>query len=94
MSRLHVRLNTARWRAARMAVLSRDGYRCRACGGAGRLEVDHIRPLWKGGAPYGLENLQALCRRCSIEKTARENRKPRTASQRAWDALVNELQQR
>ena len=58
--------------ALRRAVFARDRYRCRTCGGAGRLECDHIRPLWKGGDPWKLANLQSLCRGCHIEKTRAE----------------------
>ena len=32
------------------------------CGRAGRFEAGHIVLLEWGGAPYALDNLQALCR--------------------------------
>ena len=67
------RLPYRRWRRVRLVVLSRDGYRCRACGKAGRLEVDHVVPLHSGGAPWELSNLQTLCEKCHWEKTAGEN---------------------
>lgn len=35
-------------------------------------QVDHIVPLSKGGKKYDYENLQALCRTCHSQKTARE----------------------
>ena len=54
------------------ALLDRDAWTCTACGKAGRLEVDHIKPLENGGAVYGLGNLQALCRSCHISKTRGE----------------------
>ena len=60
----------------RRAVLNRDGYRCTSCGKAGALEVDHIRPMYKGGAALSPDNLQALCRACHIEKTRTENTAP------------------
>ena len=53
-----------RWQLARRAALEKDGYRCRSCGKAGVLQVDHIQPLHVGGEPYGLENLQSLCVEC------------------------------
>ena len=48
----------------RRRCLDRDGWRCRACGKAGRLELDHVVPLQAGGAAMDASNLQALCRRC------------------------------
>jgi hypothetical protein len=51
----------------RAAVLVRDGGRCRACGSARRLEIDHIVPVSKGGATEE-SNLQTLCRRCNRRK--------------------------
>lgn len=81
------------WRRVRRVILDRDGYRCRACGKAGILEVDHRIPLRAGGAPYDPDNLQALCRGCHFAKTAAEQpgRQPRTLEQRRYRALVEEL---
>ena len=61
--------NPRRWRAIRRLVLQRDNYRCRACGKAGRLEVDHIIPVVQGGAWWDAEGLQALCRPCHFSKS-------------------------
>ena len=91
MSRHHYRLNARRWAVVRRAVLARDGRRCRQCGKAGRMEVDHVRPLRRGGDPYGLDNLQALCRVCHIAKTAGENRRALTPAEAAWRDFVGEL---
>ena len=55
------------------------------------MEVDHVRPLYRGGAPWALSNLQTLCRRCHIAKTAAENRRPPTPAEAAWRALVREV---
>ena len=85
------RVNPKRWAQVRRQVLERDGYRCRCCGRAGRLEVDHIRPLHKGGDPWSLDNLQTLARGCHIAKTRRENQRTPTPAERAWASLVNEL---
>lgn len=68
------RTNRKRWGAVRLAVFTRDGYRCRACGRAGRLECDHLVPLWQGGQEWDKGNLQALCRRCHMHKTCKERR--------------------
>ena len=91
MSKRHVRLHGARWAQVRRAVLERDGYRCVKCGKAGRLEVDHIQPLHKGGAPWDPANLQSLCRDCHIGKTRSENYRPMTPDEAAWRRLVSEM---
>ena len=91
MSRNHLHLHARHWGRVRRAVLERDGWRCRKCGRAGRLEVDHVVPLKRGGDPLALDNLQALCRACHIEKTRRENRRPPTPAEAAWRRLVAEM---
>ena len=48
----------------------RDGYRCRICGRTNRfdnLEIDHIKPIAKGGKST-YDNLQTHFRRCNKEK--------------------------
>ena len=72
----HRKIHRGRWRRVRQRVLNRDKYRCQRCGRAGRLEVDHVRPLRRGGSPYDPANLQALCRSCHILKTSGENTRP------------------
>ena len=93
MGRHHQRLERGRWEDVRRRVLDRDGWRCRSCGLAGRLEVDHITPLEDGGESYALLNLQALCRRCHISKTGRENRarRPVAPEVQRWRDLVEEV---
>ena len=54
--------NPRRWQAVRRAVFKRDGYRCRSCGKAGRLECDHVVAIFRGGDWWAVENCQALCR--------------------------------
>jgi len=51
----------------RALVIVRDGGRCRRCGSAIYLEVDHIVPLSRGGNSEDC-NLQTLCRRCNRRK--------------------------
>lgn len=94
MSRWHARARVGgrRWMAVRDAVLRRDGYRCKVCGRAGRLQVDHIRPLSKNGDPYDPENLQAICRGCHAAKTDGERpRAPRQLSpaEQKWRDYLN-----
>ena len=79
----------ARWDRARRAAKERDGWRCRLCGRAGRLEVDHVLPLHKGGPEFDPANMQTLCRACHVNKTNVENGvKPWPAE---WSSLVYEL---
>ena len=57
----------------RWAVLKRDNYSCKGCGRtpsndhAVELEVDHIKPIARGGE-NNIENLQTLCRDCNQGK--------------------------
>ncbi len=61
------------WRM-RWKVISRDYYKCVACGRAPakdpsvELHVDHIKPWSKGGETV-LENLQTLCATCNLGKS-------------------------
>lgn len=57
----------------RFSIYKRDGYRCKICGRNGRyadLEIDHIKPIAKGGKST-YDNLQTLCRNCNKEKGAK-----------------------
>ena len=36
---------TSRWQQVRRMCFERDGFRCRSCGLAGKLEADHILPM-------------------------------------------------
>lgn len=54
----------------RFSIYKRDGYRCCRCGRSeyqDDLEIDHIKPISKGGKST-YENLQTLCSRCNKEK--------------------------
>ena len=59
----------------RRQVLDAANWQCARCGKYAR-EVDHIRPLEKGGAPFDLQNLQPLCFIDHRDKTRQENAKP------------------
>lgn len=89
MSRSHIAINKRVWAQLRRHVFTRDQYRCRKCGKAGRLECDHIRPIAQGGAVYDMENLQTLCRGCHIEKTRNERNGTRTRSD--WEKRVDSV---
>ena len=87
----HRKLDRKRWGAVRRLALIRDGYRCVKCGKAGRLEVDHVKPLSKGGDPWDLGNLQTLCRGCHIAKTRSEQPKQPSPAATKWGKLVENL---
>jgi 5-methylcytosine-specific restriction endonuclease McrA len=48
-------------------LLKRDGARCHNCGGKGKLTLDHVKPLSKGGG-NDLTNLRLLCPTCNQAK--------------------------
>ena len=81
-----------RWRRTRRAVFARDGHRCCWCGSPGRLECDHIEPLWRTPTqnPYDPDGCQTLCRGCHIAKTAAE-RRHRTDSERRWAEMIADI---
>ena len=91
MSRFHKGLDRRRLARFRRIVLERDGWRCRACGRAGKMEADHVIPIHKGGDPYDEENGQSLCRGCHIAKTRKENTKPSAARDRWADLIAARL---
>ena len=86
-SRFHRVLLSAKWARVRRAKLQAAGWRCEGCGRPGALEVHHIRPLHRGGAPFDLSNLQALCRACHTRIHARQLSEP----ERAWRDLVRAM---
>lgn len=58
----------------RINILERDDYTCKKCGrkaSEGRLEVDHIKPVCKGGTDEE-SNLQTLCFECNRGKGGEE----------------------
>jgi 5-methylcytosine-specific restriction protein A len=64
-----------RWRETRNAYLREHPF-CEQCQADGRcrvaIEVDHVVPMSRGGDRLDWENLQALCRPCHRQKTARD----------------------
>jgi hypothetical protein len=62
------RSNNALWRILRNKIFKRDYYTCQYCGDkGGKLEVDHIIPISKGGN-NDLSNLNTSCRKCNRSK--------------------------
>ena len=86
MSRNHRALDRRRWELVRWQVRDRDKWRCRSCGKAGRLEVDHVRPLelFPNQDPFDPAGLQALCRSCHFAKTNEERIAKLPPDVRAW----------
>ena len=73
LSRNHARLDRKRWALARKECLRRANGRC-ACGQRA-VEAHHVTRLADGGAPYDQANLDAVCERCHVHLTRRENRR-------------------
>lgn len=84
---------TARWKVLRMAILERDGFRCKSCGCGGRLEVDHVKPVrTHPDLSYEPGNLQALCPACHTKKTRIEcGHAPLPEDRQQWRGFVDEL---
>ena len=70
---MSIRVRGERGLRRRQMVLRRDLYRCQKCGRGGRLEVDHVWPLWAGGEDRD-SNLVTLCVPCHSIKTRHERR--------------------
>lgn len=48
-------------------ILLRHDYKCAKCGAGGKMEMDHIVPLSKGGE-HSAKNIQPLCLSCNRNK--------------------------
>jgi hypothetical protein len=48
-------------------MLNRDGYKCLRCGSNKDLTVDHVIPIFQGGA-NNRSNIQTLCGKCNSSK--------------------------
>jgi 5-methylcytosine-specific restriction endonuclease McrA len=68
-------LESDRWHALRAEVVRRAGYRCKACGGGGVLDVHHARGYRNLGRERA-DELQALCRDCHDAVHARVETNP------------------
>lgn len=56
------------WYKIRHQIFERDNYTCQYCGKrGGKLEVDHVCPISKGGTNE-FSNLVTACRRCNRQK--------------------------
>ncbi len=55
----------------KLAVWKRDRGKCTICGATNELHFDHILPYSKGGTSLKVENVQLLCARHNLQKSAR-----------------------
>ncbi|EHH2514628.1 HNH endonuclease [Vibrio parahaemolyticus] len=55
----------------KLEVWKRDGGKCVTCGATDELHFDHIVPYSKGGTSLTAENIQLLCARHNLEKSAK-----------------------
>lgn len=82
-------VSSREWARIRKGALERDGYRCQKCGRAGRLEVHHVLPVYKGGTD-DLDNLLSVCRGCHIRITKEESGPQLSPAEAAWERLIQE----
>lgn len=97
MSRNHIsKRNPKLWAVLRAKVLKRDKYRCQSCGRAGKLECDHIKPVFQGGSEIDLTNLQMLCFHCHRRKSMIERglKSEYVDQLQDWAAYRNRLNRR
>jgi len=57
--------------AVKLQVWKRDGGKCVECGAGDELHFDHIVPYSRGGTSLKAENIQLLCARHNLEKSAK-----------------------
>ncbi len=57
--------------SVKLEVWSRDGGKCVICGATDELHFDHIVPFSKGGTSLKAENVQLLCARHNLKKSAK-----------------------
>ena len=62
----YVKINMSEWRA----MLNRHRHRCAYCGSGGKLEMDHVIPISRGGR-HALANILPACRACNSSKSAK-----------------------
>lgn len=55
----------------KLEVWARDGGKCITCGATDELHFDHILPYSKGGTSLKVENVQLLCARHNLTKSAK-----------------------
>ncbi len=55
----------------KLQVWKRDGGKCVECGATDELHFDHIVPFSKGGTSLKADNIQILCARHNLEKSAK-----------------------
>ena len=55
----------------KIAVWKRDGGKCVQCGSTDNLHFDHVLPYSKGGTSLKVENIQLLCARHNLMKSAK-----------------------
>ena len=86
---------TPRWKSLRFLAKRRDGFKCVECGAAGRIEVDHVKPIrTHPELAFDLGNLQYLCPACHTRKTRIEvGHPPLTPERQQWRDLVQNAPQ-
>ena len=83
-------LRSKLWRRwLRPYILARDKWECQVCGKLlGMAEVDHVVPVFKGGAIFDPANCQTLCVSCHVAKTRINKGQLPDAERLAWAAYL------
>lgn len=59
------------WQRMRTEVINIQGEKCLKCGSVEVVNIDHIKPKSKyPKLAWDIDNLQVLCRRCNLRKSA------------------------
>jgi 5-methylcytosine-specific restriction protein A len=77
---------SVQWRALRLYVLERDGWRCRICaeGCTGEAtQADHIVAVAEGGPPFDPLNCRAACEFCNKSRGGALGNRRRRERERA-----------
>lgn len=84
------RVDRRRWSRFRRRLLDERGWRCEACGRAGRLELHHVEGVQDGGAVFDPSNVRILCRTCHAN-VHRGEKPAKTPGRDEWRAFAAEL---
>jgi hypothetical protein len=75
----------------KIAVVTRDGGKCRRCGSIQDLQYDRIVPNSRGGSSTDVNNIQLLCGKCSILKSNRNIAKYSPYSAECVEGVLSEV---
>lgn len=83
MATMRERGYSGAWPRVRLAILRRDRWRCRWCGGRAN-QVDHVIPISAGGARLDPRNLVASCLRCNVRRAREREEREGFPNRPSW----------